>query len=165
MKKYFFVSFALLVFSSTSFAWDATVTGPDVFGKTKVVAFDGGLSDSLIVQCDSETELSVAYIFKKKEFQEITEVPAKLFVKTTDTSPTVLEATFRNWNDNYGGVVASGKTDDIIKLVNSIGLAKGKIEVGYEVAGVRDSASFSSNKSTQAIKTVFDKCKLQLPAE
>jgi hypothetical protein len=163
VRKYFLVVTTLFMCSSSCLAWEATVDGPDVFGKTKVVAFDGAFRDSLMVQCDSETELSIAYIFKKKEFQEITEVPAKLFVKTTEASPTVLEATFRNWNDNYGGVVASGKTDDIIKLVNSIGLAKGKIAVGYEVGGVRDSASFSSNRSTQTIKTVFEKCKLQLP--
>jgi hypothetical protein len=76
-----------------------------------------------------------------------------------------LDATYRNWNDNYAGIVANGKTDEIIKLVNSIGSAKGKIEVGYDVVGIRESASFSSLRSTQTIKTVFEKCKLQLPTE
>lgn len=165
MKGILSIAITFLISSTSAFAWDATVDGPDVFGKTKVVALDGALNNSLVVQCDSETDLFIAFIFKKKEFQEITEIAAKLFIKTTEASPTILEATYRNWNDNYAGVVASGKTDDIIRLVNSIGLAKGKIEVGYDVAGIRESASFSSRRSTQTIKTVVEKCKLQLPTE
>ena len=165
MNRFISVAIALLMSSTLSYAWDATVDGPDVFGKIKVVALDATFNSSLVVQCDSETELFVAFIFKKKEFQEITEVPAKLYIKTAEASPTVLEATFRNWNDNYAGVVATGRNDEVIKLVNAIGLAKGKIEVGYDVAGLRESASFGSRKSTQTIKTVFDKCKLLLPAQ
>jgi hypothetical protein len=161
MSKCFATAAIILALSSASaFSWETTVDGPDVFGKVKVVAAEDLASMSMVVQCDSETELFVAFIFRKKEFQEINEIPAKLYVKTTDASPSIYDAVFRNWNDNYAGVVAAGRSNELVQLIETIGNAKAKIEVGYEVGGNRESASFSSHRSKQAMKTVFGKCKL-----
>jgi hypothetical protein len=55
MKKHFVATISFLMFSTPCSAWNATVDGPDIFGKTKVVELEGGLSNSLVVQCDSET--------------------------------------------------------------------------------------------------------------
>ncbi|OBQ83759.1 hypothetical protein A9K71_23350 [Mesorhizobium sp. WSM3873] len=61
---------------SPSLAWQANTEGPDVFGITKVIATEGSLRDSLVVQCDSKDTLFVAYIMRKKEFDEVPEGPA-----------------------------------------------------------------------------------------
>ncbi len=146
------------------FAWEATVEGPDVFGKTKVVALEGGLRNSLIVQCDSAGEVILAYIEKKKEFDEVAEIPVKLFLKTSNEGPQVLEAKLRNWNDNYSGVVVDKSNTGIVAAIQSIGEAKKKIEIGVEVLGQQFSASFSSQGSRKAIEKVMKECKLSAPA-
>ena len=153
----------LTSFTQASYAWEATINGPDVFGKTKVVATEGRGRTSLIIQCDSDSELYLAYIFEKKKFDDINDTPAKLYVKTSPSGPTVLDAQMRDWNDNYAGIVVTGRTKELIEVIALIGNAKAKIEVGYEVLGFQESDSFSSNRSQKTVKTVFDKCKIEKP--
>ncbi|MUT27297.1 MULTISPECIES: hypothetical protein [Mesorhizobium] len=44
--------------------------------------------------------------------------------------------------------------------IQEIKTSKGKVNVGYDIAGNRDSASFSSRGSTSAMQRVIDGCKL-----
>lgn len=153
-----FVSILIVLSKLTlSFAWDATVTGPNVFGKTKVVAVEGSARESIIVQCETDGVMLLAYIFKKKEFQEINEFPAKLYVQVDKGSPVILEATFRTWNDNYAGVVASDEAS-ILPVLDKIEAGKSKINIGIEILGKQDSASFSVRGSTRTIKKVKAGC-------
>ncbi len=147
--------------SGAASAWEASVEGPDVFDKVTVIASETGLNDSLVVQCDSESELFIAYIFRKKEFEETPTIPAKLFLKWGDESPLILEASHRNWNNNFGGVVASGRDENTMKAISGIRDAKGKIQVGFEVVGNRISASFSSRGSKKPMTTIIEKCRLK----
>ena len=117
----------------------------------------------LIVQCDSESQLQLAFVFPKKEFDTTAEAPSTLFVKSNDDSPVALDAKLQDWNDNYAGVVASGRTDEMIKVIFGIGGAKKKIQVGTETLGDKKSTDFGTSKSTSAISVVFDKCKISRP--
>ena len=117
-RTIFFTIFFAIALQKSALAWNAEVNGPDVFGKITVVASEHILNKSLVVQCDTETELFLAFIIKKKEFDTTPEVPAKLLIKTSDAAPTILDATLRDWNDNYMGVVVAGRNDDVIKVIH-----------------------------------------------
>jgi hypothetical protein len=136
------------------------VEGPDVFGATKAWAIEDGSQDSLVVQCDSEDDLYIAYITPKKPFEEIPTVPATLYIQASGEAPLQLDAVLRSWNDNYAGVVASGRDPQLIAVLREIEVAKSKINVGYDISGNRDSSSFGSRGSTQAMKSLFDACQL-----
>lgn len=146
--------------STASYSWEVSVDGPDVFDKIKVVATEGNLRESLVVQCDSESEFMIAYIFRKKEFEDTPDAPAKLHLKWSDASPVVLDATLRDWNDNYGGIVVSGREPPIMTVIAGIRDAKSKIQVGIEILGNKESATFSSKGSKKAMTAVLEKCKL-----
>lgn len=148
----------------SAFAWDATIEGPDVFGVTKVIAIEGSLRESLVIQCDSKDSLFFAYVFPKKEFEEIAEFPVTLLVQTGPEQPTRLEATFRAWNDKFGGVVASGRDATVLKLLKDISQAKGKVNVGFEAKGHQWSGTFGSRGSSKAIQRVTDGCKIPTSA-
>lgn len=155
---------AFMLTGTSAYAWTANVDGPDVFGVTKVFAIEGGERESLVVQCDSDENLFIAYIFRKKEFETVNETPATLLIQINGEQPASLSATMRAWNDNYGGVVASGRTAENIAVVTAIGKASGKINIGFEFLGNRESASVGSRGSTAAMKKVMDLCKLLPPA-
>ena len=161
MKTSMLAIATLSLASTASYSWEVSVDGPDVFDKIKVVATEGNLREALVVQCDSESEFMIACIFRKKEFENTPEVPAKLFLKWSDASPVVLDATLRDWNDSYGGVVVSGREPTIMTLIAGIRDAKAKIQVGVEILGNKESAAFSSRGSKKAMNAVLEKCKLQ----
>jgi hypothetical protein len=153
----------LSVTSNSALAWVTNVEGPDVFGNTKVTISSGELSENLVVQCDQKEELSLAYIFQKKEFQKIPETAATLYIQTGKEPPIKLEATVRGWNKDYAGVVASGRTFEIMGVIKAIGAAKGRIQIGVEAHGNRMSGSVNSHGSTKAIKILIKTCKLTNP--
>ena len=139
--------------------WSSQVTGPDVFGNTRVVASSGGLRESLIVQCDSKDVLLLAYAFRAKEFERARALPATLLIQS-DAAPVKLQAELRTWNDNYWAVVASGRTMELMGVVTSLASARGKINVGAEVNGNQLSETFGSQGSRNAIAAVVRGCKL-----
>ncbi|MGX5805102.1 hypothetical protein ACWGS9_28180 [Bradyrhizobium sp. Arg314] len=143
-----------------SLAWQANTEGPDVFGVTKVLAAEGNDRESLVVQCDSKDVLFVAYIMRKKEFDAVTEGPATLYLQGNSSAPLKLDASIRAWNDNYAGIVAVGRVPEVMAAIQEIKNTKGKVNVGYDIAGNRDSASFSSRGSKAAMQRVIDNCKL-----
>ena len=145
---------------SVSFAWDASVEGPDVFDKTKVIASEMNFNEGLIVQCDSSDDLLITYAFRKKEFEEVSSAPATLLIKFGDGSPVKLDASLRAWNDNFAGVVVSGRTPENIAVLKAIKDSKGKIQIGAEVNGTQFSAAIGSRGSTKAMETALSKCKL-----
>jgi hypothetical protein len=124
-----------------------------------VIATEGGVRDSLVVQCDSKETLFVAYVLRKKEFEEVTEAPAMLYIQGSSASSLKLEATIRTWNDNYAEVVAVGRIPELMAVIAEIKDSKGKVNVGYDISGNQDSASFSSRGSTKAMQRVIDGCK------
>ena len=79
-------------------------------------------------------------------------VPAKILVKVDNGAVQTLEnAEVRPWNDKYIGVVASGRTPDVLAVIHSIGTATRKIEVGLELADKQFSIGFGASGSTAAI--------------
>jgi hypothetical protein len=151
---------ALFISTSAALSWDATIEGPDVFGATKALGGIDNGRDSLVIQCSSDDTLHLALLLPVKEFEETPTTPATFHIQIDDGQPVALEASLRGWNKNYRGVVLSEKTAELISLVRSFGTAKRVVNVGYEVNGYRDSASFSARGSTQAIKRISDACKL-----
>ena len=151
-----------------AWAWSATVDGPDVFGVTKVIATEGSGREGIVVQCDSKDQLHIATIFRKKEFEDIPEFPATLLIKVGEAEPFKLGATLRTWNDNYGGIVVSGRTPELVAVVKAISTAKSKINVGYEIGGEQFSATFGARGSTSAMQKAINGCKLtdiELPSD
>lgn len=152
--------FVLMITAGPALAWDASVEGPDVFGVTKVFASDAAGRESLVVQCDSKDVLFVAFIMRKKEFEETPVAAAKLLIQVDGASPVTLEALRRDWNDNYFGVVAEGRTAELVSMVKAIQGGKGKINAGVDVEGVQYSATFSTRGSTSAMTKVINGCGL-----
>lgn len=141
-------------------AWDARVDGPDVFGATKVFSLEANGKASLAVQCDSEGEIFLAYISPKKPFEEVPTVPGTLLVQIDGADPVKLAAELRSWNDNYIGVVASGRDVVTVQMIEALGAAKKKINIGYDVQGMRDTDAFGTRGSSASMKKVVDHCKL-----
>jgi hypothetical protein len=141
--------------------WTAHADGPDVFGTTKVVAVTDGPRQSLIVQCDDKDQLFLAFIFAKKEFDNVPTVPANLLIQTDGGTPVHLMAEIREWNDNYAGVVVEGRTPELVNVLQSIHDAHLHINIGIAVGDNRQSASFEADGSTAAIDEVFSGCKLR----
>ena len=54
-----------------AFAWQSSAEGPDIFGKTVAIATSEGDKESLVVQCDSDGQLSVAFIFAIKKYDDV----------------------------------------------------------------------------------------------
>lgn len=151
---------AMIGCSGHAFAWDAIVNGPDVFGETTVLAGEEGMQSKLVVQCNSNSQVTIAMISPKKEFEDVNEREATLFFSLNSETPTQIPARLRSWNDNFAGVVSVASKDDLIPLLNGFRDAKGPIKAGADILGNRISDSFSSRGSTAAIKTVIEKCKL-----
>lgn len=151
--------------SSLGYAWDISVEGPDVFDKTKVVVSESNYNEGIVIQCNSDDELLVAYIFKKKEFEPIAEAPGKILFKVGDAPPIKLEGSLRAWNDNFGGMVVSGRDPEIVNVIRQIKDAKGKINIGIDFLGNQESAEISARGSTKAMETVLSKCKLDSVVE
>jgi hypothetical protein len=151
---------ALFLSAGAANAWSASVDGPDVFGNIKVIATEGSGRDAIVVQCDSKEELYVAFIKRKKEFEEIPELPASLLIQVNSGEPLRLSATLRSWNDNYMGFVATGREPALVQAINAIKGASGRINVGAEVSGNQVSATFGSRGSTSAMNKVIASCKL-----
>lgn len=151
-----------LLSCGTASAWEAFVEGPDVFGTTKALVSEGTRRDGMAIQCDSKGMMAFAYIFRKKEFEDVAETPASLFVQTDKKAPPArLDATMRAWNDNFGGVVVTGVSPELMDVIRSIGAASGRIGVGFEARGNRWSAEFSSRGSTSAIAKLLKACNLE----
>jgi len=141
-------------------AWSAKTFGPDVFGQTTVVAESGGEDESLVVQCDDQGKLFIAFIFTKKKFDEVQTLPADLLIQVDNGTPIHLGAETRSWNDDYAGVVAEGRTSASISGLKAIGGARTSLNAGVVVGDHRESATFSSAGSTEAIEEAFRGCKL-----
>ncbi len=162
MYKTIIAAAAALFSISDAYAWETFVEGPDVFGATKAMATEGTQRDSIVIQCDSKGMLALAYIMRKKEFEEVSETTATLYIRTSsDATPAKLEATLREWNDNYGGVVVSGVTPETLAVIRAIGDAKGKIGIGFEARGNQWSAEFSSRGSTKSMSKLLKACDLE----
>lgn len=159
MKRLLTIATALM-FSTSAFAWYATVQGPDVFGETTVIAGEEGTQTSLIVQCTSDGELYLAMISPKKEFEDVPTVPATMYFATGSNTPVKIEATVREWNDKYLGIVSNVEKSELMPLITGIRDAKGPIKVGAEIRGNRMSDSYPSRGSTAAISKVIAGCKL-----
>jgi hypothetical protein len=147
--------------------WTAKVTGPDVFGSTTVVAVVSSVThNGLVIQCDDKDSLEMANIFPAtiSEMDNMSKIdaglPAKLFVKVDQGPVKIFDARLRTWNNTYLAFAASERTSDMVALVRSIGAAKSGISIGTEINGHRQSESFGSIGSTNAINTLIKGCKL-----
>jgi hypothetical protein len=149
-----------LVNAPASAQWDARVEGPDVFGNVKAFATTIGAGESIVIQCDQKEDLFVAYVFRKKPFEDIPNVPAELLVQADGGTPLKLVATLRSWNDNYGGVVASGRAIEQLTALRLIASARGKTNVGAVIFSKQISSSFSSQGSRSAMERSIKSCKL-----
>jgi hypothetical protein len=151
---------AALLTCGPAYAWDAMVNGPDVFGDTTVIAGEQGLQSGIVIQCSTKGDLFLALISPKKQFEEIPEVDATLYIAVPPSPPAKIPARTKSWNDNYAGVVSTGGTADLMPVLTAIRDAKSKIQIGAEVAGNRVSDSYSSSGSTSAMTKAINGCKL-----
>ena len=142
--------------------WTTKVEGPDVFGNTKVHAIAASnINESLVIQCDQKDDLHIALLFRKKEFDKLPTVPAELLVQADNGQPVKLSAVLRTWNDNYGGIVAEGSSAELVAILRTIALARGKINLGAVVNGNQICASFGSQGSRAAMEKAIKSCKLE----
>lgn len=162
MKTLPVLAAAVVGFATPAAAWNAIVDGPDVFGKTTVVAMEMGAQASLVLQCDSEGEVLLALTFPKKAFDEVDEQPADLYFSASEAAPLKFSATLRSWNDNYAGVVATLDKDTQNTIIAAIQGAKGSIKAGADIRGNRMASNFSSKGSASAMKKLTNGCKLSV---
>jgi hypothetical protein len=152
--------------------WGARVDGPDVFGTTKVIAAVSSASgDGLVVQCDGKDALLLAYIMPgtPSELSELSQagtgVPIDLLVKAGNDAVRTFTAQLSRWNNKYMGVVAQGRTPELVAMVRAIGAASGRISVGVDFLGHKQSESFGADGSTAAMNTAVKDCNLDKVAK
>ncbi len=150
----------ILVVEPSEAEWSARTEGPDIFGVTKVVAATEGSDGSLVIQCDDKEGLSIAYIFRKKEFDDVVPTPAELLVQADNAKPLHLAAEVKEWNKNYAGVAADGRAADSIDALQAIRNAHTRINIGVVVGDHKVSASFEVDGSTGAMDSVVAGCKV-----
>lgn len=158
---------AMAHISSAAAQWFANVTGPDVFGNTEVVAAASSpTSNALVVQCNADDKLVVAFISPASEslMDKISnmgnQLPADLLIKVGQKSVRKFDAIMQVWNNNYIGVVTSGRIPEIVDLIREISGGSGKISVGVVFLGNRETDSFGTSGSTVAMNTIMRSCKL-----
>lgn len=163
------ITFALLTMGCglAHAQWSSQVTGPDVFGNTTVLAtVDNADGNGLVVQCDQNNTLDLAYIIPgtPSELDELskagTSIPADLLVKVDHGQVMKFSAEFKAWNNTYIGIVASGRTTDIVAAIKAMGAAASQISVGAVIAGTQQSDSFDVENSTSTMNTATLDCKL-----
>jgi hypothetical protein len=146
--------------------WYADARGPDVFGTETVLAAAQGTKSTLVIQCNGDDGLRVALIFlaTPAELDAVSKqpsgVPAKLLIRIDGGAVKTFNAHLTGWNDTHEGVVAEGRTTDLIAGVRAIGGAQNSIDAGIDIEGAKDSDTFDAVGSTAAIKTVTEHCKL-----
>lgn len=157
-----------IVFSHPAQAqWASNVTGPDVFGNTTVIAtVSSETGNALVIQCNQNDTLDLAFISPATpaDLDALSKtnvtIPAQLLVKVDQGHVVTFNAQLQQWNNNYVGVVASGRTTDIVSIVNEIGKATSQISVGTEIMGNQTSDTFGTDGSTAAMNTASTSCKL-----
>ena len=151
---------SILCFLPTAQAeWTGYTKGPDIFGNTTGIASASGANGRLIVQCDKD-ELMIAYIMRKKEFEEVHTIPASLLVKIDAGDVSNLDGSYRNWNDNYSAIAVDDRSAGLIAIVKKIGQSKETIQIGGVINGHQLSDSFPASGSTAAISKIVQACKL-----
>jgi len=141
-------------------SWDVAIEGPDVFGRHKALGGTQNSRNTLVIQCDNEEQLHLAYLIPIKEFEEVPDLPATFLIQIDSNEPVRLDATLRGWNDRNAGIVVSGRTRELAETILLFGTAKGRVNIGYDVRGSRDSATFGARGSTAAIRKIDATCKL-----
>ncbi|MBX3597321.1 MAG: hypothetical protein KF874_07100 [Rhizobiaceae bacterium] len=157
-----YAAIGLLLSTASASAWDTVVAGPDVFGDTKVSSRVGGQLSDLVVHCTAYGELKIAFISRKKEFEDVTPVAGYLYIAVPPAPAIQFDATLQAWNDNYSGVVAAEDRSRILKAIGQIRDANGQIQVGSDVLGKRWTENLSSSGSTDAMNKVISGCRLKL---
>jgi hypothetical protein len=142
--------------------WNTNVSGPDVFGNTKVVAVVADLSENgLVVQCDAKDERDLAFLSPAtpSELDQVSQnptgSPATLLIKVDQGKVWKFDAMLRGWNAKYIGFVAGGRSPDMLAVIRAIGAATQTINVGEEANGAQDSESFAASGSTSAMNTAI----------
>lgn len=155
---------AAAMYAGPAAAWDATVMGPDVFGKTTVIAGESGIQgEILVVQCDSEELLELALVVPKQRFAEVDEFMAKMLIRVDDGEVLEFAAVHQGWNDNHSAFVAMAGRETKITMVKRIEGAISSVDVGISAYGKDTGFSFSASGSTAAMEKVRAGCKLDQP--
>lgn len=155
----FLIAAALTTLATTSVAsdWIARVEGPDIFGKTTVLALASSGRQNLVVQCDTETAPVVALTDRTATPIETT-VPSVVFLLKAGGSDLIkAQATYAKWNEDYDGATVNEPAATTAMIV-AISNATGEIQVGLDIFGNKVSASFTSRGSTNAMKQVTEHC-------
>jgi hypothetical protein len=162
------LSFALLVAAATSAAeWSYSQKGPDWLGKIENYAVgsdSGGLGGLLVIRCVGNDTLELALLEPSTGSQigaaaKLVGVTTRMFVRV-DNSPVKSfdNATVEVWNRNAIGVVIEGRTPELLQLVRSIGTAKSKIAVGFNLGYNLVIRTFGTVGSTAAVNSVIKAC-------
>ncbi len=146
--------------------WTAQVSGPDVFGATKVVAVVANMSgDGLVVKCDSTGAITLGYLLPATE-DELNQASSgetapgvRLLLKVGQGQPLKFSPTLTDWNDKYVGFVVTGPTPDLVTVIHAISAASAAVGVSGGSGG-NLSDSFGTIGSTDAMNKVLSDCKL-----
>lgn len=148
--------------------WLYRVTDEDVFGDSRVNAYvEGDSGITLTIQCNGNGDFDLAYLIPgtQSEIDAASKAdggePSTLFIKVDQEKLLKFNAIFRKWNDHYLGVVASGRTKELVSAVRVIANARKSISVGVEVLGNREARNFVAAGSTAAMSAVIKKCNLE----
>lgn len=139
-------------------SWQANVDGPDVFGKTSVMALAASGRTNLILQCDSGGLALFAMTEKSSDLPDDPVSGILLLIKTENSDLIKADAIYQKWNSDYVGTVVTDP-EVVSAISESLKLAAGSIQVGIDAFGNQVSASFSSSGSTAAMTKVQEHCK------
>lgn len=159
----------LLGFSAIPVAhaqWFSHASQPDVFGNRTVNAVTTApTGDGLTIQCNQKDSLNFAYVFPVTPqeldiLQRSGGFPVTLLLKVDNNSVMKFDAAAQDWNNKYGGFVASGRSYAIVQAIKEISEAQRNISIGVNFMGNQESDNFSPIGSTAAMNTVIHDCKL-----
>ena len=149
--------------------WLANATGPDVFGDINAMAGVSGTKGdvALVIQCSNAAGVTLAFTdsASPSTLDKLAQgpVPAKLLIRVDDGDVKTFDAEAKKWNPTRMAIVVEDVHADLIPVVHAIGAAKKSINVGFEIGGTRESDNFVATGSTDAMKTVIEKCELPRP--
>lgn len=163
------LSIILLTASAEAQAdWWSKVSGPDVFGRTKVLSEVFNDSDEgIVIQCDSKKRFMLGYVFSGtpseiNRMSELDSVPAILYFRIDNNPILKIKAEFSVWNKDLVAFEFGDQLNKATDLVRQISNAKEKISVGAKSGSYIQSSMFTIIGSTTAMGKVMNNCALNI---
>ncbi|UNC13493.1 hypothetical protein FE249_04215 [Acidiphilium multivorum] len=163
--KFFYLISLFLVFSikNACAQWISNVSGPDVFGNTKVESVGIGNGYGLNISCDDKGKISLNVLISLGGLSsdDVQSIPVNVLIKVDDGKIYHFRGVSGTWNEKFMAIEVSKPRKDIYELIQDISVAKEKINVGIENNSNKDSFSIGVYDSTNAMNKVIKFCKLK----